>query len=46
MKFSNLIDRLKGIATEASDFEDVRDTVIMIKNEDGTYVEVTSDEHN
>lgn len=46
MKILNLIDKLKDIATEIGDFEDTHDTIIMIKNEDGTYTEVKSDDHN
>lgn len=46
MKILNLIDKLKDIATEIGDFKDNHDTIIMIKNEDGTYTEVKSDDNN
>lgn len=40
----NIIERIKGIATEANNYEDVKTNIIIKRNEDGTYVEVTSDE--
>jgi hypothetical protein len=45
MKIANLIDKIKGVATEANDNEICR-TIIVVQNEDGTYMEVTSDEDN
>lgn len=46
MKISNFINKIKGIAVDVNDHEDSCETVIMVKNEDGTYTEVTSDEDN
>ncbi len=46
MKISNFINKMKGIAVDVNDNEDSCDTVIIVKNEDGTYMEVTSDEDN
>ena len=43
MRISNLIDKIRGIATEQNDDNNC-ETVIMVKNEDGTYMEVISDE--
>ena len=46
MKLSNFINKMKGIAIERNDCEDDCNTVIIVKNEDGTYTEVMSDEDN
>lgn len=46
MKISNLINKIKGIAIEANGDENNCETIIVVKNEDGTYTEVTSDEDN
>ncbi len=45
MRISNFINKIKGIATESNN-DNSCETVIIVKNEDGTYTEVTSDEDN
>ena len=46
MKISNLINKIKGIATETNGNAEKYETIIVVQNEDGTYTEVTSDEDN
>lgn len=46
MKISNLINKIKGVATEVNGKEDKGETIIVIRNTDGTYTEVTSDADN
>ena len=46
MRISNFINKIKGIAVESNDYEDSCETVIIVKNEDDTYTEVTSNEDN
>lgn len=46
MKVLDLINKIKGIATELNNHEGDCETVAIVKNEDGTYTEVTSDEDN
>jgi hypothetical protein len=46
MKLKNIIEKFRGIATEANDYEDTDTNIIIIRNDDGTYTEVTSNEDN
>ena len=46
MKLKNIIERLRGIATESNDYESTETNIILKRNEDGTYMEVTSHEDN
>ena len=46
MKLANMIEKIRGIATEANDYEKINTNIIIIRNSDGTYTEVTSDEDN
>lgn len=44
MRILDLINKIKGIATEPNDHTDDCDAVVIVKKEDGVYTEVTSDE--
>ena len=44
MKLKNIIEKFRGIATEANDYEDADTNIVIIRNSDGTYTEVTTDE--
>lgn len=46
MKLKNIIEKIRGIATESNDYEDANTNIVIIRNSDGTYMEVTSDEDN
>ena len=46
MGLRNMIEKIRNIATEANDYEKVDTNIIMVRNSDGTYTEVTSDEDN
>lgn len=46
MVIKNIVNKFKGIATEANDYEDAKTNIIIERNEDGTYAEVTTDENN
>lgn len=46
MGLRNIIEKLRGIATEANDYEDANTNIVIVRNDDGTYTEVTSDEDN
>lgn len=46
MIIRNIIEKIRGIATEANDYEDVNTNIIIKRNDNGTYTEVTTDEDN
>jgi hypothetical protein len=46
MRLRHIINKLRNIATEANDYDDANTNIIIVRNEDGTYTEVTSDEDN
>lgn len=46
MGLRNMIERIRNIATEANDYDDVNTNIVIVRNSDGTYTEVTSDEDN
>lgn len=46
MAIENIIEKIRGIAIEANDYEDVNTNIIIKRNDDGTYTEVTTDEDN
>ena len=46
MGLRNIIEKFRNIATEANDYEKADTNIIIIRNSDGTYTEVTSDEDN
>ena len=46
MKISNLVSRITNLVIEQGDFEDTSNTIIIVKNEDGTYTEVTSNDND
>ena len=46
MKLIHIISKLRNIATEANDYDDANTNIVIVRNDDGTYTEVTSDEDN
>ena len=45
MVFKKIIEKIKGVATEANDYEDVNTNIVVTRDEDGVCTEVTSDEN-
>ena len=46
MGLRHIVEKARNIATEANDYEKVDTNIVIIRNSDGTYTEVTSDEDN
>ena len=46
MGLRSVIEKIRNIATEANDYEKVDTNIVIIRNSDGSYTEVTSDEDN
>ncbi len=46
MGLRNMIEKIRNIATEANDYDDANTNIVIVRNSDGTYTEVTSDEDN
>lgn len=46
MVLKRIIEKLANIATEINGYEDTETNIILKRNDDGTYMEVKSDDDN